>query len=104
MKQTKSLDDDKTESLHAPSVQIIFPQLPKSFPAAFPKTFHEVSLQRHSISAQGKAAKDSETSRGKISKQSLFVSSKKDHLETERRRFYLQKRFTPPKSQYSCRH
>ena len=101
MKQTKSLDDDKTESLRSPSVQIIFLQ---SFPATFPKTFHEVSLQMHSKSAQGKAAKDSETSLDKISKQRLLVSSTKDHLETERRRFYLQKRFTPPKSQYSCRH
>ena len=67
-KRSNFLDDEQTKSLYSPSVPIIFPQMPKSFPSVLPKRVYPVSLRMHNKSAQRQPAKHKKTSRGKISK------------------------------------
>ena len=68
LKQSKILNDEHMESLHSPSVPIIFPQNQESFPSVLPKRVYPVSLRMHNKSTQRKPAKHKKTSHGKNSK------------------------------------
>ena len=77
LKHSKTLDDEHTRSLYSPSVPIIFPQMQMFFPSVLPKRVYPVFLRMHNKSAEMKPAKHKKTSRGKISKRSSTIVSKR---------------------------
>ena len=68
LQQSKSVDDNYTKSIHSRSVEIIFPQMQKSFPSVLPERVYQVPVPMYSKS-QRKPAKHKKTSRVKISKE-----------------------------------
>ena len=94
LKQLKHLDDEYTKSLYSPSVPIIVPQMPKSFPSVLLKRAYPVSLRMHNKSAQMKLAKHKKTSRDKVSKRSSTIVSKMYNLEAKKRHSGVRKRLT----------
>ena len=66
----------------------------KYFPSVLPRRGYPVSLRMHNKSAQRKPAKLKNTSRGKISKRGLTISSKTYNLEAKKRHSGVQKRLT----------
>ena len=94
LKQSKSFDDENTNSLYSPSVAIIFPQIQKFFPSVLPKRVYPVSLRMHIKSAQRKPAKHKKTSRGKISTRGSTVISKTYNLEAKKTHSGVRKRVT----------
>ena len=77
LKQSKIMDNQHTKSLYYSTAPIIFQQMQMSFPSVLPKRVYQVSLRMHNKSAQAKTAKHKKTSRGKISKRSSTIVSKK---------------------------
>ena len=96
VKHSKVLNDEHTKSLYSPSVEIIFPQMQKSFPSVLPKRVYPVSLRMHNKSAQRKPAKHEKTSRGSFSKRGSTVVSKRFNLEAKKRHSCVRKKVTPP--------
>ena len=94
LKQSKTLHDEHTKSLHSPSVPIIFPQMQKSFPSVLPKKVYPVFLRMHNKPAQRKPAKHKKTSRGKISKGGSTIVSKTYKREGKKRYSGVRKRLT----------
>ena len=94
LKQSKILDDEHTKCLYSSSVPIIFPRRHKSFPSVLPKGLYPISLRMHNKSAQRKPAKHKKTTRGKLSKLSSTVVSKKNNLEAKKRHSGVQKKLT----------
>ena len=96
LKQSKVLDDEHTKFVYSPSVPIIFPQMQNCFRSVLPKRMFPVSLRLLNKSAQGEPANHKRTSRGKISKRSSAIVSKRYNLEAEKIHSGVRKRFTAP--------
>ena len=56
LKHLRTLDDEHTNSLHSPSVPIVFPQTQKSLFSVLPKRVSPFSMRMHSKSTQRKHA------------------------------------------------
>ena len=104
LKLLRTLDDEHTKSLYSPSVPIAFPQAQKSLSSVLPKRVYPVSMRMHSKSAQRKLASHKKTSRGKISRRSLFIVAKKNNLEAKKKAFVVRKRIATNSSHYTSRH
>ena len=80
LKHLRTLDNEHTKYLYSPSVSIAFPQMQKPLSLVLPKAVYPVSLRMHSKSTLRKLASHKKTSRGKVSRRSLFtiVKKKKD--------------------------
>ena len=102
LKHSKSLDDEHTKSLHSPNAPIVSPQMQKSS-FSRPKKVYQVSLRRHSKSAQRKPAKHKKTSCDKISEGRSIALFEKNNLEAKEISG-IPKRFTVHESYYSSRH
>ena len=94
LKQSKTLDDEYTNSFYSPSVPIIIPQKQKCFPSVLPKRVCPVFLRMHNKSAQRKPAKHKKTSRGEISKRDSTIVSKTYNLEARKGHSGVRKRVT----------
>ena len=94
LKPSKFLDDEHTQSLHSPSVPVIFPQMQKSFTSILPKRVYPVSLRMHNKSAQRKPAKHKKTTRDKLSKRGSTIVPKTYNLEAKKRPSGVRKKLT----------
>ena len=92
LKHLETLDDDHEKFLYSPSVPIAFPQI------------YPVSMRMHSKSTQRKLANHKNTSRGKVSRQSVDTIAKKNNLEAKKNRSSVRKRIATDRSHYTSRH
>ena len=104
LKHLRTLDDEHTKSLYSPSVPFASPQMQISLSSVLSNRVYPVSLRMHSKSAQRKLANHKKTSRGKVSKQSSTVVSKKNNLEAKKKRSVVSKRIATNSRQYTSRH
>ena len=104
LKQLRTLDDEHTKSLYPPSVPIAFPQMQKPLSSVLPKRVYPVSMRMHSKSTQRKLESKKNTSRGKVSRRSVFTIVKKNNLEAEKKRSGVRKRIATYSSHYTSRH
>ena len=69
-----------------------------------PKEFIRVSMRMHSKSTQRKLASHKNTSRGKVSRQSLVTIPKKNNLEAKKKSSVVRRSITIDSSHYTSRH
>ena len=104
LKHLRILDDEHTKYLYSPNVPIAFPQMQKPLSSVLPKRVYPVSLRMHSKSTQRKLASHKKTSRGKFSRQSLAIITKKNNLEAKKKRSFVRKTIATNSRHFTSRH
>ena len=103
LKHLRTLDDEPTKSLYSPSVPIACPQRQKSHSSVLPKRVYPFSMRIQSKSTQRKLANHKKTSRGKVSRRSLFTLAKKNKLEAKKKHSVVRKRIATNSRHYTSR-
>ena len=103
LKHLGTLNDEHTKYLYSPNVLIAFPQMQKPLSSVLPKRVYPVSMRKHSKSTQKKLACHKKTSRGKFSRRSLAIITRKNNLEAKKKRSFVRKRIATNSSHYTSR-
>ena len=104
LEQFCTLNDEGAKFFYSPSVPVAFPQMQKPLSSVLPKIFYPYSMRMHCKSAQRKLANHEKTSRGKISRQKLVTTAKKNNLEAEKKRSVFRKTIATNSRHYTSRH
>ena len=104
LEQFCTLNDEGAKFFYSPSVPVAFPQMQKPLSSVLPKIVYPYSMRMHCKSAQRKLANHEKTSRGKISRQKLVTTAKKNNLEAEKKRSVFRKTIATNSRHYTSRH